>query len=385
MSVKSVFPGGLPSPTRMPWQRDAGAEGALNLLYARNRGPGSISGQEMLQAILQGTADLDGQAAGSEFETFKSFVNWDGSRSGEQLLSPEAKQVFSIYAKYAEAARARGESGISPGDFQRMTTEMQAAAPALSFPTGPNGPGPTGPFIPNFPGSFGYDPRGPFMPPMGGDAGALAALNQLARQNTLPGSVSGQEMTETILKATRDLDGQAAGAEYEDIKRFAVHNWHLLSPEAKEAFSVYQQAAEAARARGTTSIDVRSYRKMAKDMRAVSTPKYQDAGAGAALRQLAAKNKRAGSISGKELADAIVKATKDRDGQAAGRELADIKKFAAENSHLLSPAAKRVLAAYEKHAQVALAKGQTGIPLRDYQRMVREMMRASGPAVARRG
>src|SRR5205085_7321084 len=101
--------------------------------------------------------------------------------------------------------------------------------------------------------------------------------------------------------------------------------------------------------------------------------KSQDASAGKALKELAKENTKPGSISGREMADAIIAATKDIDNQAAGKEFADIAKFVKENEQLLSPEAKKAFAVYEKAAKAAKGHDLTGIPLGDYNKMVRDM------------
>ena len=93
--------------------------------------------------------------------------------------------------------------------------------------------------------------------------------------------------------------------------------------------------------------------RMQTEMRQVSSPQYQDAGAARQLNALAAGNKQPGSISGQEMANAIINGTKDLDGQAAGKEFKDIAKFVKENEQLLSPEAKRAFATYESAVKQA--------------------------------
>jgi hypothetical protein len=73
----------------------------------------------MRDAILRGTRDVDSQAAGKEFADFSKFV-----KENEQLLSPGAKKVFAAYEKAAKAAQAKGQTGIDPGAYQKMSREM---------------------------------------------------------------------------------------------------------------------------------------------------------------------------------------------------------------------------------------------------------------------
>ncbi len=323
-----------------PVYKDAGAGAQLNALAAQNKTPGSVSGKEMMDAIIKGTADLDGQAAGKEYGDIAKFV-----RENEQLLSPEAKAAFAVYDKHAKAAQARGQTGIDLRDFHRMTNEMAATL------------------------------RPPFR-----DATTAQALTALKNGNPQPGSISGREMTDAIINGTRDLDGQAAGREFADISKFVKENGNLLSPEAKRAFATYERYAKNAQAKGQTGIPMGDYMRMQAEMRMVSAPGYKDRGAAMAINQLAANNTTPGSISGKEMADAINRGIADLDNQAAGREFADFAKFARENQHLLSPDAKKAFAVYEKHARAAQARGQTGIPVAEIRRMQQEMLQAYRPS-----
>jgi hypothetical protein len=467
-----------------PRYGDQSAAQALNSLAANNKTPGSISGREMETAILNGTKDLDNQAAGKEFADIAKFVKENG-----QLLSPQAKQTFAIYEKYAKAAQAKGQTGIPIGEYQKMQLEMSALNrphfPVLNpgsnvgtLPPAPSGQqigaaiqnaldqiqstfgqfGSITPSAPQFPGiqealaglgnqlaeklmdaladklvaalndaffQLSGEPRtekdplnlaealadfkkemhelfNPDKPTQttgpkpgwvtispietGGveykprpDAGATAAVNDLLKNNTRPGSISGREMTEAIIKGTADLDNQAAGSEFAAFKKMVNEHPELLSPEAKKAFAVYEQHARAAQARGQTGIPMGEYMRMQHEMRAVSGPVYKDVGAGQQLNALAAQNKKPGSISGKEMVDAIIQGTVDRDGQAAGKEYADIKKFVTENAQLLSPEAKQAFAVYESHVKSAQARGQTGIDPRDYARMETQLNRVGQP------
>ncbi|MFZ5438506.1 MAG: hypothetical protein ACOZQL_00790 [Myxococcota bacterium] len=338
-----------PKPTvRPPWtsppilfrpRPDAGATAAVNELLKNNTKPGSISGKEMTEAIIKGTADLDNQAAGKEFAAFKKMVN-----EHPELLSPEAKKAFAVYEQHARAAQARGQTGLPMGEYAQMQREMRAVSG-----------------------------------PLYGDASAAKQLEALAAGNKQPGSISGKEMVDAIIQGTIDRDGQAAGAEYRDIAKFVRENEQLLSPEAKKAFAIYESHAKAAQARGQQGIDVRDFARMELQLQLVGRPAYQDASAAGALNQLAAGNKQPGSISGSEMTDAILQATRDPDNQAAGREYADIAKFVKENEQLLSPEAKRAFAVYEKHVNAAKAKGQTGINVFDSMRMATEMRQVGAP------
>ncbi len=317
-----------------PAYLDTSAAQVLTQLGKDNPKPGSISGTEMTEAILQATRDPDNQAAGREYQDIAKFV-----KENEPLLSPEAKRAFATYERHAQAAQAKGQTGISLFDSIRMQGEMrQVSSPQYQ------------------------------------DRSAGQALNALAAGNKAPGSISGQEMAQTILRATQDPDNQAAGREFKDVAKFVKENEQLLSPEAKRAFAVYEKAAQAAQAKGQTGIGGNEWSRMTTDLDRVSQPGYQDSSAAAALKTLTANNKTPGSISATELRNAILNGTRDVDGQAAGREFSDFAKFVKENEPLLSPAAKKVFAVYEQAAKAAQAKGQTGISAQDYARMSREMV-----------
>ena len=90
---------------------------AATALAAGNKTPGSISGREMEQAIINGTKDLDNQAAGTEFKDIAKFV-----KENAQLLSPQAKATFAIYEKYAKAAQAKVNP--PPCDIPKAPTRL---------------------------------------------------------------------------------------------------------------------------------------------------------------------------------------------------------------------------------------------------------------------
>ncbi len=103
-----------------PGYQDASAGAALNALAAGNTTPSSISGQEMMQAIVNGTADLANQTADAEFKDIGKFV-----RENAQLLSPEAQRTFAVYERHAKAAQARGQTGIPQDQLAKMARELQ--------------------------------------------------------------------------------------------------------------------------------------------------------------------------------------------------------------------------------------------------------------------
>jgi len=94
---------------------DSSAVAAMKELGAKNKADGSISGAEMMDAIIKGTKDFDNASAGSEFKAIEKFVTLNESK-----LSPEAKKVYDIYAKHAHKAQGAGQTGIDFRDYQAM-------------------------------------------------------------------------------------------------------------------------------------------------------------------------------------------------------------------------------------------------------------------------
>ena len=80
------------------------------------------------------------------------------------------------------------------------------------------------------------------------------ALDDLAAKNKAPGSISARQLAQAISKGGRDLDGQSAGTEFQDLQKFVKENGKLLSPEAKKAFALYEKAATEANAKGSTAV-----------------------------------------------------------------------------------------------------------------------------------
>jgi hypothetical protein len=270
--------------------------------------PGTISGSDMTDAISKGVSDLDSQAATGEFKEFQKFAKENGAK-----LSPEAKEVMGIYEKYAKAAQAKGQTGIEQGEFSKMLTEMRNVK----------------------------------------DSSATKALAELDKKAT---TITGDEMARAIQKGTKDLDGQAAGAEYEAFKNWAEANKAKLSPEAQKVMDIYKQHAEGAKAKGGTGIPQDEWNSMIKEMKGVG-----DLSAKQAISELDKKAAN-GTITGDDLAAAIDKGTADTDGQAAGKEFAEFDKWAKANSSKLSPEAKEVMKLYREAVAEAKANGQTGIP-----------------------
>jgi hypothetical protein len=76
-------------------------------------------------------------------------------------------------------------------------------------------------------------------------------------------------MYKLIVDATEDPDNQAAGKEYDDLKRYVEQNWNRLSPDAKATWEIYENYARAAKAKGETGISQEDYQKMLTEMKAV--------------------------------------------------------------------------------------------------------------------
>jgi predicted nucleotidyltransferase len=302
--------------------QDASVAAALSGLD-KNKGP--ITGDQMAAAIKKGTQDKDGKGATDEF---KQFADW--AKKNESRLSPEAKQVLDVYKKYAEAAQAKGSSGITDADFQKMVKEMNSVQ----------------------------------------DASVTSTLAELDKSK---GPVNGDQMAEAIKKGVEDLDGKAATDEYKQFADWAQKNQARLSPEAKQVLDVYKKYAEAAQGKGQKGITDADFQNMVKEMNAIT-----DSGAAAAIAELdGAKAK--GQITPEQLTAAIKKGTEDLDGKAATDEYKQFADWAKQNEGKLTPEAKKVLDVYKKYAEAAQAKGSSGITQGDYNKMLAEMSAIKSP------
>jgi len=209
-------------PKEMKYQ-DSGAGKAIDELKKKNPN-GEITADQMEKLIIDGTKDLDNQAAGKEFKDLQKFVkeNW-------KRLSPDAKAIWGVYEKHVQEAQKKGQTGIDSSDYEKMKKEMKEAR---------------------------YH-----------DASAGKAIEALKDQNP-KGQITGDQIYNMIADATADADNQAAGKEYEDIRRFVETNEARLTPEAKAKWQVYQKYAEEARSQGQTGIAEEEYRKMLGEMKA---------------------------------------------------------------------------------------------------------------------
>jgi hypothetical protein len=294
---------------------------AINELKAK---PGTISGADMQNCIVKATQDHDSNAASGEFKDLQKFStdNWD-------RMSPDAREKFRTYEKYATAAQGKGQTGIDTASYDKMVGEMKTA---------------------------GYK-----------DATSGAAVETLKSKQP---PISGDDMQKAIIDATQDNDNKAAGPEYQDLKKYASDNWKSLSPEAQAKFNTYEKYAQAAQKQGKTGIDDASYNKMTEEMKVAG---YKDKGSGAAINELKGKTP---PISGADMQSAIIQGTQDPDNRAASSEYKDFKKYATENWNNLSPDAKDKFRVYEKYATAAQQKGQRGIPVAEYDKMTAEMKTA---------
>lgn len=105
---------------------------------------------------------------------------------------------------------------------------------------------------------------------------------------------------------------------------------------------------------------------------------YQDEGAGKAIDELKAwlEKNPSKQISADQMYKLIYDATSDFDNQAAGKEYKDLKNFVTTHWNRLSPDAKALWGVYEKYVNEARSKGQTGIAVDQYDKMLGEMKKA---------
>lgn len=102
---------------------------------------------------------------------------------------------------------------------------------------------------------------------------------------------------------------------------------------------------------------------------------YEDASAGLAIERL---RRTPGIISGDAMADTILDAIRDLDGNGASAEYRDLRRFADANWHRLSPEARRAFRTYEREALRAQAEGQEGIPASRLPGLEERLRRAGG-------
>src|SRR6185295_1570493 len=316
----------IPEPWPTPRPGDASAAAATAKL---DKMPGPISGEQMAKSIKEGTQDLDGHAASSEY---KQFADW--ATKNQAKMSPEAQDVMKVYTSYAKQAQAQGQTGINPADYDKMCKEMVKVGNT--------------------------------------DHSAKQATDALDK---MPKPISGDQMAKSIKQGTQDLDGQAAGKEYKQFADWAAKNQGNLSPEAKNVMQVYSKYAKAAQANGQTGINSADYDKMCKEMEKAGNTDVS------VKRTTDMLDKMPSPITGDQMAKAIKSGTQDLDNASAGREYKQFSDWAAKNQDKLSPEAKEVMGVYKKYADAAQAKGQTSIGA-DYDKMCKEMVKVGNTDVS---
>jgi hypothetical protein len=402
--------------------------GALKETQKLDHTFGPISAEQLTQAIENGTADLDGQAAGGEYRAFANWAQQNGAR-----LSPEARQVMDIYSKYAAQAQARGQSGIPQGEYNKMLAEMknvscgcsgdQSAKSAVAQLDRMPSPISGDDFariirqgVGDRDGNLGVEAKAirewvgknyhklsdeacqvmekfngavdkatwsgqkdiapgdwkkllsDFREINSGDLSAPKATEKLTKEN---GPISGEDMLAAIKEGISDKDGKSTTSELREFQKWARENPHRLTPEARQVLQTYEKHARKAGPEGMTQRELDS---MFKEMGKFKT--FRDNTMRDALEKL---DDKAGKISGKDLANAIKTGAGDFDGQAAGAEFADMMKWARQNRDRLTPEARQVLDIYSKYATRNAAHGNKGIPNDQFQRMLKEMDRVGQP------
>jgi hypothetical protein len=211
------------------------------------------------------------------------------------------------------------------------------------------------------------------------DAGAGRAIEKLKASN--PETITADMLRKLVVSATADLDNQAAGKEYQDLKDFVTQNWDKLDKDAKQAWQVYERYVYDAKAKGQTGINIQDFEAMKDEMAEIAgkvekPQKYHDAGAGEAIEKLKASNPKV--ITADMIRELVVSATADFDNQAAGKEYQDLKDFVTQNWDKLDKDAKQAWQVYERYVYDAKAKGQTGIYAKDFEAMKDEMAEIGG-------
>lgn len=203
------------------------------------------------------------------------------------------------------------------------------------------------------------------------DEGAGRAIDALSQANPT-GKLTAQQIYHLLHKATRDLDNNAAGGEFNDLQKFIESNWDRLEPEAREVWLTYYETVMESRADGKSGIAQDEYENMLKEMKKERGCPETDESTTAAIEALDKKNPK-GTISADQMYDLIKDATSDADNQAAGTEFDQLALFVQKNFDRLSPDAKKVWAEYARVAGEAAERGQTGISREAYDKMLEKM------------
>ncbi|MBZ4399005.1 hypothetical protein VZQ01_20425 [Myxococcus faecalis] len=300
-----------------------GDKGAEKQLAKLDSLPKPISGEQMSSAIERGVKDRDNNTG----DELKAFQDW--AKKNQDKLSPEAKEVLGKFEKHAKKAMASGDKDLSRGELDKMLKDFKSV----------------------------------------GDVSAKKAMGELDKES---GPISGEDMLGAIQKGVSD-GGRATPKELAEVQKWAEKNKDRMTPEAQKVLETFQQHAMKS---GTGGLDKAELDAAVKEASQHKT--FRDDTMRTALEGLDGKS---GKISGKDLTDAINQGAGDFDGQGAGVEHADFQKWAMQNYDRLSPEAKKVVDLYGKYASDALAKGETGIANTEFQKMLKEMERASTPVL----
>ncbi len=182
------------------------------------------------------------------------------------------------------------------------------------------------------------------------DLAAFAACRELG---LLPGSISGETMTQAIMAGAHDKDRRATASELREFQRFAKVHREKLTPEALEVLSLYEQAVAWAEQRGRPAVSDAEFRDLVARMRAVTE--------GPAERALGELDRMTGPISAAAMTRAVLTGIRDRHGNATGDELQCFEAWAEKNDARLSPGARKVLDLYRTAAAASLQRGNRGL------------------------
>ncbi|MFC1611262.1 hypothetical protein ACFL6C_09895, partial [Myxococcota bacterium] len=89
---------------------------------------------------------------------------------------------------------------------------------------------------------------------------------------------SGPQLAQSVREGIDDADGQAAGQEFDDFKKFVDSNQVRLSVEAREAFAIYERVVMEHRNEGMSGIPASRAIAMLKDMEVAATYRDQSTG-----------------------------------------------------------------------------------------------------------
>jgi len=298
------------NPAKSTKYLDASSGKAIDALNKENP-DGKINANQIEKLIINATSDADGQAAGKEYQDLKKFITSNWNR-----LEDNAKAVWNVYENTVRACRARGLEGIPEDMYEKMKADMTAVKNAggkeggnpnmiapnqPAQPSGPSQEVPATPETPVIPGSPEDDNEAEDINEAEEvnaaeetneaedaedvktakdlqslskyrDKGAGKAIEALNKENP-KGKINGKQIEKLIIDATKDLDNQAAGREYQDLVAFVEKNWNRLDDVAKAKWNIYENYARTAIANGETGIKSEDYKKMITEIKAVGTKK----------------------------------------------------------------------------------------------------------------